>query len=265
MNTVNAPTQLMQAPADTVAMQACDERGADILATVNGKPISQSRLDYLLKSRSALGHPNDHASMNRDLDMLISQEVLYQEAVKLGYDRNPDVATQIEISKEEVVIDAYLRDYAESHPISEDMLKQEYDHQKVLSGGKEYKVRHILLDTEDEALRTVAELKNGASFEALAAQNSVDAGSKFRGGDLDWAPAVRYVPEFGDALKELAKGQTTEAPVQTTFGWHVIRVDDERELMFPAFEDVKPKIYESLQRRVVDEIIAGLRAKAEIE
>ena len=265
MNTASAPNRLILAPADAVAMGACDAQAADAIAKVNGKPILQSRLEYLMKSSSVQGRSDAGESMNRVLDMLISQEVLYQEAVKMGYEMNPDVATQIEINKEEVVIDAYLRDYANSHPIGEVMLKQEYEYQKALSGDKEYKVSHILVDTEDEAILTVAELKKGASFEELAARNSTDEGSKFRGGDLGWAPTGRYVPQFQNALKELEKGQMTEVPVRTEFGWHVIRVDDERQLTFPAFEDVKPKIYENLQRQAVDGIIARLRADAEIE
>ena len=265
VDTVNASNQLIQVPADAVAMMTCVEQGADIIAKVNGKPISQSRLGYLMKSRSAQGHQSTNESMNHALDMLISQEVLYQEAVKLGYERNPDVAMQIEISKEEAVIDAYLLDYAKNHPIGEDMLKQEYECQMARAGDKEYKVRHILLDSEDEALRTLAELESGASFEVLAAQLSVDARSKLRGGELEWTPAVDYLPAFRDALAGMEKGQTTAMPVQTEFGWHVIRVDDERQLRFPAFDEVKPNIYQGLQRRAVDEIIAELRAKAEIE
>jgi peptidyl-prolyl cis-trans isomerase C len=265
MNTVYAPNRLILAPADAAAMQADDAQEANAIAKVNGKPIPQSRLEYLMKSKSLQGHSDASESMNHALHMLISQEVLYQEAARMGYEMNADVATQIEISKEEVVIDAYLRDYAKSHPISEDMVKQEYEYQKALSGDKEYKVQHILFEAEEEATLAVAELKKGASFEELAAQNSADEGSNNRGGVLDWAPAVRYVPQLQEALKKLEKGQMTEAPVQSEYGWHVVRLDDERQLTFPAFEDVKLKIYENLQRQAVDEIIAALRAKAEIE
>ena len=116
-----------------------------------------------------------------------------------------------------------------------------------------------------EHIQAVAELKKGASFEELAARNSADEGSNYRGGVIDWTPAVRYVPQLQDAMKRLEKGQMTDAPVQSEYGWHVIRLDDERRLTFPAFEDVKSKIYQNLQRQAVDEIIAGLRSKAEIE
>ena len=230
MDIGSASNVLMQTPTDAVAMGACDTQGTDAIAKVNGKPIPQGRLEYLMKSSSVQDHADAGESANRVLNMLISQEVLYQEAVRMGYEMNPDVAMQIEINKEEVVIDAYLRDYAIRHPIGEDRLRQEYELQKRLTGDKEYKVRHILVGTEDEAMLAVAELKKGASFDELVAQNSADDGSEFRGGELDWAPAERYVPQFRDALKKLGKGQMTEVPVRTQFGWHIIRVDDERPL-----------------------------------
>ena len=265
MDTVSDSNRLEPAAADAVAMRACDAQGAEAIAKVNGKPIPLNRLEYLMKSSNVQGHSDANENVNRIFDMLVSQEVLYQEAVRMGYGMNPDVATQIEINKEEIVIDAYLRDYAKSHPVSDDRLKQEYEHQKARSGDKEYKVSHILVATEDEAVLVLAELRKGASFDEIAAQNSADDRSKYRGGELDWAPAERYVPQFRDALKTLEKGQMTEVPVRTEFGWHLIRVDDERQLNFPAFEDVKPKIYENLQRQAVDDIIARLRAEAEIE
>ena len=264
MNAASSPSQLILTSADAAAMDMHDAEVAESVAIVNGKAIPHSRLDHVMKSSGPIGQSDPEETMSRALDMVIGQEVLYQEAAKMGFETDPEVALQIEINKEEIVIDAYLRDYAKRHPIGEDRLKQEYETQKSLSGGKEYKARHILVDTEDEATMIVAELKKGVSFEELAIQYSVDGGSKYRGGSLDWAPAVQYVPEFCAALKKLSKGQTTEAPVKTESGWHIISVEDERELAFPAFEDVKLKIYEVLQRRAVDKIIAELRAKAEI-
>lgn len=265
MDIVSGSNGAIQAPSNAAAMRADDAKAVDAIAKVNGKPIPQRRLEYLLKSSSIQDHADASERANRVLNMLISQEVLYQEAVRMGYDTNPDVATQIEINNEEVVIDAYLRDCAKRHPISEDMLMQEYESQKALSGDTEYKVRHILVGTEEEAMRAVAELKDGASFDALAAQSSAHEGANYRGGSLDWTPAERFAPQFRDALKKLRKGQMTEVPVKTEFGWHIIRVDDERPFRFPAFEEVKLKIYEFLQRQAVDAIIARLRAEAEIE
>jgi peptidyl-prolyl cis-trans isomerase C len=265
MDALDSPDQMIVLPDEFAATGALDVEATDAIAKVNGKPIPRCRLDFVMKSSGAQSQADFTERMERALDMVIGQEVLYQEAVRMGYEKNPDVAMQIEFNKEEVVIDAYLRDCAKSRPIGEDRLKQEYETQKAISGGKEYRVRHIMVDTEEEAQMIVKKLRQGAGFEELAIQHSMDGGSKFRGGDLDWASAAQYVPALRDAIEKLGKGQTTEAPVQADSGWHILRVDDERELSFPAFEDVKLRIYESLHRKAVDEIIAALRAKAKIE
>lgn len=121
------------------------------------------------------------------------------------------------------------------------------------------------MDGEEEAKQIIAQLKKGGSFEKVAAEKSKDPGSKGRGGDLDWAPAVRYVAPFAQALAKLKKGQVSETPVQTQFGWHVIRLDDERPLKFPSFEEAKPQIQQQLRQQAVARTIADLRAKAKVE
>jgi len=256
MNSANAANSLNAAPADAAT---------DAVAKVNGKPILQSRIDFLLRTRGIQDQSDGGENRNQALNMLISQELLYQEAVKLGYETKPDVATRIEITKEEAVIDAYLWDRAQSRPIGEDKIIEAYEYQKTLFGDKEYKARHILVDTEDEASQLLGQIEKGANFEELAIGHSMDGGSKFRGGDLDWASPLYDVPQFHDAMKLLEKGQVTRTPVQTEYGWHIIRVDDERPLEFPALDEVRPKIHTHLQRQAVDALIAELRAKAEIE
>src|SRR5262249_39256249 len=159
---------------------------------------------------------------------------------------------------------AYIQDYMKANPITEDVMKREYENAKAQVGTKEYHAHHILVKQEDEAKQIIAQLKKGANFEKLAAEKSEDTGSKGRGGDLDWSPPARYVKPFGDALAKLKKGQVTDAPVQTQFGWHVIRLDDERPTKIPAYEDVKPNIQQQLQAQLVQKAIADLRAKAKI-
>jgi peptidyl-prolyl cis-trans isomerase C len=265
MNSIKTHNLFTLAFAGALAVLTCNAQAADIIAKVNGEPIPQSRLDYLVKANSAQGHPDTPETRDRGRDLLISQEALYQEALKKGYDKDPELATQIEMIKEEAVVNAYIRDYVKNNPISEDRAKQEYERQKGLVGDKEYKARHILVKTEDEAKQIVAELKKGATFEELAAQKSMDDGSKGHGGDLGWAPPARFVPEFGNALKQAKKGEVGETPVHTQFGWHVIRVDDERAQALPPFEQVKAQIEQNLQREAVGKMVAELRAKAKIE
>jgi peptidyl-prolyl cis-trans isomerase C len=196
---------------------------------------------------------------------LINREIVAQEAIKKGIHKRPEVSTQIDLQRQAVLINAYLQDYLKAHPVSDDAVKKEYERVKESAGSREYKVRHILVETEDEAKQVIAQVKKGASFEKLAGEKSKDQGSKGRGGDLDWATPARYVPAFGQAITKLKKGQMTEAPVQTQFGWHVIRVDDERPAKFPAFEEAKPQIEQQLRQQTVNKAFTDLRAKAKIE
>lgn len=232
---------------------------------VNGVLIPQARLDFLVKNATLQGQPDTPDLHNKVKDELVTREVLAQEAARKGMDKNPEVVTQIELQRQGVLINAFLQDYAKSQPITDEAMKKEYDQVKAQSGGKEYKARHILVETEDEAKQIIGQLKKGGNFEKIAADKSKDSGSKAKGGNLDWSPANRYVPPFAQALTKLKKGQTTDAPVQTQFGWHVIRLDEERAAKFPTFEEAKPQIQQQLQQQAVNKLIADLRAKAKVE
>lgn len=232
---------------------------------VNGVTIPQSRFDLIVKNATAQGQADTPQLRIQIKDTLITREVLAQESARKGLDKNPDVLMQLDLQREEVLINAFLQDYVKTHPVSDEAMKKEYEQVKAESGGKEYKARHILVETEAEAKQIVAQLKKGGSFEKIAAEKSKDTGSKGQGGNLDWSPANRYVPPFAQALGKLKKGQLTDAPVQTQFGWHVIRLDDERAAKFPSFEEAKPQIQKQMQQQVVNKLIADLRAKAKVE
>ena len=256
---------LMLALAGSLAFSAGHAQTTNAIIKVNGVAIPRSHADLLVKNATAQGQPDSPELHNRIRDILVNQEVVAQEAIKKGLDKNPDVTTQIELNRQQVLINAYVQDYVRNNPVSDDAIGKEYERAKAQTGDKEYKARHILVKEETEAKQIIAQLKKGGNFEKIAAEKSEDAGSKIKGGDLDWAPPSRYVPQFGDALKKLKKGQSTDAPVQTQFGWHVIRLDDERPMKFPPLEEVKPQIVQGLQRQAVDKAIADLRAKAKIE
>jgi peptidyl-prolyl cis-trans isomerase C len=144
-------------------------------------------------------------------------------------------------------------------------MKKEFERVKTQLPAKEYKAHHILVEKEDEAKGLIAQIKKGASFEKLASANSKDQGSKGKGGELDWSPAERYVKPFGDALGKLKKGQVTDAPVQSQFGWHVIRLDDERATKVPGYDEVKPQLQQMMQNQAIQKAVAELRAKAKVE
>lgn len=231
------------------------------LESVNGISIPQDRLDLHVKSAIAKGKRDTPELRQSILDDLISLEVMSQEAVRLGLNKNSEVVQQIELSRQSILVSAYIQDYARKYPISEDQLKQEYERLKIQhASDKEYNARHILVDTEAEAKDIIAQLDKKAIFEELA-EKSKDIGSAANGGSLGWAEPGVFDPAFADAMVSLKKGAYTKAPVQSQFGWHVIQLDDMRNLESPPFEEVKPQIQQSLQQQTLLKAIAELKAK----
>ncbi|HQR72918.1 MAG TPA: peptidylprolyl isomerase, partial [Burkholderiaceae bacterium] len=169
-----------------------------------------------------------------------------------------------DIQRQNTLIQALLRDEMEKNPITDAQIQAEYDKQKASVGSKEYRARHILVDKQDEAVVIIEQLKKGTKFEELA-KKSKDTGSATNGGDLDWAAPDAYVQPFSEALMKLKKGETTEVPVQTQFGWHVIRLEDVRDTQFPPLEQVAPQIRESLQQQKVQAFVANLTKGAKIQ
>lgn len=233
-------------------------------ALVNGVSIPQARIDLRVKAAAAQGQADSPELRKAIRDDMINLEVMAQEAVKTGLDKNADVVQQVELAKQSVLVGAFVQDYVKNHPISEDQLKQEYDKLKAKLGNKEYNTRHILVETEAEAKGIIAQLGKKAKFEKLAAK-SKDTGSAAQGGSLGWAVPSNFVPEFANALLNLKKGEYTKEPVQSQFGWHVIKLDDTRELKVPSFEEVKPQLQQRLQQQSIKKAIDELRAKAKIE
>lgn len=234
-------------------------------AKVNGVAIPQYRLDHATQSRTAQGQPDTPQLRRSVRDTLINLELASQAAVKDGLDKKPDVAARLELDRASVLTQAYWQEYLRTHPITDEELRKEYDRMKPQLATKEYRARHILVNSEDEAKDIIKQIKEGGNFEKLAAAKSKDPGSKGRGGDLDWSPASRYVKPFGDALVTLKKGEVTDAPVKTDFGWHVIRLDDERVARLPTFEEAKPTLERNVQIQMSQKMIEDLRAKAKIE
>jgi peptidyl-prolyl cis-trans isomerase C len=250
----------LMATAPAVAAQ-----NAAPAAKVNGASIPQYRFEAAVKSRIAQGQ-QDSPEMRKGIrDALINQEVVAQEAIKRGLDKQPLVAARLELDRQTALVNAYFEDYLRRNPINDDMLRKEYERLKPELPAREYKVRHILVEKEDEAKSIIAQIRKGGSFEKLAGEHSKDPGSKARGGDLDWAPAERYVKPFAEAVTRLKKGAMTEAPVQTDFGFHIIRVDDERATKIPTFEEAKPQLQQLVQTQVVQRAISELRSKAKVE
>ena len=250
-------------PAKAAAKAAAKDK--DAVATVNGVPVPASQMEFLMQQQKQRGAPDNEQTRRMLRDELVNRQVVMQEAQRAGVGKNPEVQTQLDIARQEILVGAYLRDWVKRHPVTDAEIQKEYDRARTQSGDKEYRARHILVETEDQAKGLIAELKKGAKFDELASKNSKDAGSKERGGDLDWNVPGAFDKQFSDAMVNLDKGKYTEAPVQTRFGYHVIQLDDVRPIRFPGLAEVKQRIQQQLAQHRVDELIRVLRAKAKVE
>ena len=238
---------------------------AQNLAIVNGKPVPKARMDGLIQQMARSGRPITPEQQGQLRDEVIAREVFMQEAQKRGLDASDDFKTQVELARQTLLIRELFTDYQKTNPVTDADIKAEYDKFAAANGGKEYKARHILVEKEDEAKAIIASLKKGGKFEDIAKKQSKDPGSGANGGDLDWANPSSYVPEFTAALVKLTKGQTTQEPVKSQFGFHVIRLDDTREAALPPFDQVKPQIAQQLQQQKLGKFQEELRGKAKIE
>jgi peptidyl-prolyl cis-trans isomerase C len=234
------------------------------VATVNGVAISKAQVDVIVKAQAQQGTADSEELRASITDRLIEMEVLAQEAARKGLGKSAEVRAQLEVQHLQTFANAYVQDYLKNYPVSDAKAKAEYDKLRSESGEKDYKARHILFDTEDEAKDVIAKLKKGEKFEELA-KASKDNGTKDKGGELDWTAANGFVKPFSDAMVKLEKGQYTDTPVQTQFGWHVIRLDDTRAAQYPEFEEVKDQLKQSLQQPELQKAVKKLRDKAKIE
>src|SRR3954469_20626500 len=238
---------------------------AQNVAIVNGKPVPKARVDMLASQLAKAGRPVTPEMQGQLKDEVIAREIFMQEAQKRGLDASDDYKSQMELARQTILIRELFADYQKANPVTDADIKAEYDKFVASNGGKEYKASHILVENEDQAKKIIADLKKGAKFEDLAKKLSKDPGSGANGGDLDWASASSYVPEFAQALTKLNKGQMTDVPVKSQFGWHVIRVDDIRQAQLPKLEEVKPQIAQQLQQQKLAKYQEDLRGKAKVE
>jgi len=238
---------------------------AQNIAVVNGKPVPSSRVEALKQQVERSGRPVTPEMMGQIKEELIAREIFIQEARKRGLDATDDYKNQLEMARQSLLIRELFADFQKKNPVTDSDVKAEYDKFAAANGGKEFRARHILVEKEDEALDLIAQIKKGGSFEELAKKASKDPGSGANGGDLDWAAAGSYVPEFSAAMIKLEKGQMTDTPVKTQFGFHIIRVDDVREAQLPKLEEVKPQITQQLQQQKIAKYQESLRSKAKIQ
>ena len=235
------------------------------IATVNGVAIPRSRLESVIKQQVARGAKDNDQLRAGVREALINNELLVQEANRSGVAKRPEVQQQIELNRAELIANAQIGEYLRTHPVNDAEIQKEYERAKQLTGEREYRARHILVASEDEAKAVIADLKKGQKFDEIAQKRSLDEGSRPKGGDLDWNVPSNFDKAFSDAMVKLEKGRMTDAPVRSRFGFHVIQLDDVRAVNFPKLDQVKPQIQQRIVQSRVETMVRELRAKAKIE
>lgn len=243
---------------------------AQNIAVVNGKAVPKSRADVLMqqvaKQAEGSGQQLPPDLEKRVKDEVVLREIFVQEAEKRGLAASAEYKLQMETARQAILQRELFDDFRKKNPVTEAEQRAEYDKfKKQSAGGKEYRARHILVEKEDEAKALIAQLKGGANFEELAKKSSKDSGSAAKGGDLDWAAPGNFVPEFSNAMTALAKGGTSETPVKSQFGWHILRLDDVRDAQFPPFEEVKGQIVQHLEQQKMVTFREELKSKAKTD
>jgi peptidyl-prolyl cis-trans isomerase C len=239
---------------------------AQNIAIVNGKPVPKERADALMAQVARSGQqPMTPEVEQRVKEEVVLREIFVQEAEKRGIAATPGYQQQMELARQGILIRELFEDFMKKNPVTDADARSEYDKFKAQSTGTEYRARHILVEKEDEAKALTARIKGGAKFDDVAKKSSKDPGSAVKGGDLDFAKPDAYVPEFGQAMAKLKKGEMTAAPVKTQFGWHIIKLEDTREAQFPDFDAVKPQIQQRLAQVKQQQFQEQLRAAAKTD
>jgi peptidyl-prolyl cis-trans isomerase C len=238
---------------------------AQNIAIVNGKAVPKARVEALAQQVARSGRPVTPEMQGQLKDEVIAREIFMQEAQARGLDATEDYKTQIDLARQAILIRELFADYQKKNPVTDAEIQAEYDKFAAANSGKEYRARHILVEKEDQAKAIIAQLKKGGKFEEIAKKSSKDPGSGANGGALDWASPSSYVKEFSDALVALTKGKTTETPVKSQFGYHIIRLDDIRDAQLPKFDEVKAQIAQQLQQQKMAKYQEELRSKAKVE
>jgi peptidyl-prolyl cis-trans isomerase C len=262
--------------AGTAFIASCDQKTtestsatpavakSDAVAVVNGQYIAKSTLGELEKEIAERGHGQTFPK-EKLIEELIQRELLVQDAMQKQLDKSAEVIAQLDSAKKTLLTQADVQNFIKANPVTDAEIKAEYDSKVAGENGTEYKARHILVKTEEEAKKLIAELDKGADFAKLANKHSLDAKESQNGGDLGWFVAGQMVAPFSEAVVKLEKGKYTKTPVQTQFGWHVILREDSRAQTPPPFESVKEQLMPYLQRKKVQNMVETLRKQAKVE
>ena len=258
----------------TALISACNQQAGtsstpavakeDAIAEVNGVYIAKATLTELEKEIAERSHGQKFPK-EKLVEELIQRELLVQDANKKQLGNSAEIIAQLDSAKKSLLTQADVQNFIKSNPVTDAEIKTEYDAKVAGENGTEYKARHILVKTEDEAKKIIAELDKGGDFAKIANKVSLDGKDTQNGGDLGWFVASQMVAPFSDAVIKLDKGQYTKTPVQTQFGWHVILREDSRAQTPPSLDSVKEQLLPYLQRKKVQDFVEGLRKSAKVE
>ncbi len=239
---------------------------AQNVALVNGKPVPKARFDAVLSQLLAQGQSQSPELEAQIKDEVVMREMFAQEAEARGLAAAPEFKVQMEMARQGILIGAMFNEYQKKNPVSEAEIKAEYERVKAEKGNtNQYRARHILVEKEDEAKSLIAQIKGGAKFDELAKKNSKDPGSSIKGGDLDFADPSSYVPEFSAALMKLKKGEMTQVPVKSQFGYHIIKLEDIRETQFPPLDAIRQQLEQRIAQQRLSKFRDEIRAKTKTD
>ncbi len=236
------------------------------VATVDGKVISKADYDFYVKQVTQ-GKPTQLTPEQKTqvVQELVGMQILAVQGVKDNVESEPEVTAGLEVTRMHLLADAESRKFLKTQQPSDADVHDEYNTAVSAIDKTEYHAHHILVKTRDQADQVIKKIKGGAKFEDVAKAQSMDTGSKPSGGDLSWFALTRMVKPFGDALKTLKKGEMTATPVETSFGWHVIRLDDTRDVAPPPFDQVKEQVMNRVIQKKLQAYVDGLKKTAKIE
>lgn len=256
---------LRKAPIFLVAaLWLISAQAENIAMTVNNVPVDKAQLEQLVNNFIAQGAKDGDDLRKHLADELATREAVAQDAAKLGLDKKLEVQAALANNRRDILVNAWQMDYAAKHPVNEEEIQALYAKQKEDAGSYQYRVRHVLVNTEDDAKGVLVAIKKGKKMEDVARSRTLDSGSKATGGDIGWQVPALLVPPVRDAIKSLPKGQLSE-PVQSQFGWHILRVEETKAFEFPAYDKVKPTLLQQLQTQANMKAIAELRKTANVE
>lgn len=268
--TIRHPLNVILLLCVGLVLGACGHKSPDdskVLASVNGESITEKDYEDYLRARQAQQPPIPDKDKEKQvvLDEMVNRVLLVQSAVEKKLDQELDVYFQIKRQRENVLARAMLRKYLGDNPISDEEVQKRFEQEMEKADKNEYHARHILVRGEEEAQDIIAQIKRGASFNALAQKHSIDVRSGKQGGDLGWFSQDVIVPEFFNAVKAMKKGELSQEPVKSDFGFHIIKFEGSRPRKLPTFDQAKGNIRQLVQQERVDALVKTLKDKGKVK